>query len=525
MDFLVPHRDRLVILSFTSPYRNNSAQEENFNKHYQRPTFIDKDDELANTHLIEKFHSDTFDENDYFDTHEKLESEQPTFLITTPSMTTANNEAYNARKVAQTTAASKTENSEKQMNGENGSLNTLGNNRKQHTRPRNRNNGTTSGRANRKHSNANKERPNDNGGIGVRKEKTNRRGDDLRENFETKVNNRLELDRGNGEFGEKNGVIRQPKKPSMKVDSTDELPPDSDYEWNSNRKPAIRDSNIHVVKPVEGSFVPSTPFSTDSKIIEIKPSTSRTSKRYRRSSNAIETRMQIEDDQIEDEFGNMEDEDVPEPRIYVNFENTEPVESDDNLLKPAPDAVAAALIGTNVPANVTPITTATKQLHGFAGCLQHYLNVNKEIGMCNCAFILLQISITHHSVSKIIPRTAEMHTPPPFAAILMNMSFFHSFTDTKSWMAMLPSYEFMNFVFALIVWSSRYPSVYWNTSKAFSLIFSIQMIANSIDLLLVFAGVSVIYKLQVAGQKLPLQVSFPMNFHKSHNVSAYIVIC
>lgn len=85
----------------------------------------------------------------------------------------------------------------------------------------------------------------------------------------------------------------------------------------------------------------------------------------------------------------------------------------------------------------------------------------------------------------------------------------------NGWTAMLPSFEFMNFVVALIVWSSRYPSVYWNTSKAFSLIFSIQMIANTIDLLLVYAGVSVVYKLQVVGQKLPLQVSFPNEFaHK-----------
>lgn len=33
------------------------------------------------------------------------------------------------------------------------------------------------------------------------------------------------------------------------------------------------------------------------------------------------------------------------------------------------------------------------------------------------------------------------------------------------------------------------------------------MIANAADILLVFAGVSVIYKLQIVGQKLPLQVS------------------
>lgn len=78
--------------------------------------------------------------------------------------------------------------------------------------------------------------------------------------------------------------------------------------------------------------------------------------------------------------------------------------------------------------------------------------------------------------------------------------------DLKTWTAILPSFEFMNFVVALIVWSSRYPSVFWSTSKSFAFIFSIQMIANAIDLLFVFAGVTVVYKLQIVGQKLPLQV-------------------
>lgn len=95
---------------------------------------------------------------------------------------------------------------------------------------------------------------------------------------------------------------------------------------------------------------------------------------------------------------------------------------------------------------------------------------------------------------------------------LMNIYFhiFHIFKlfhlDLKTWTAILPSLEFMNFIVALIVWSSRYPSVFWSTSKSFAFIFSIQMIANAIDLLLVFAGVTVIYKLQIVGQKLPLQV-------------------
>lgn len=401
----------MVILSFTSPYQNNSVQDENFIKHYhpQRPTFIDdEDDELAHTHLIEKFHSGSFDENDYFDTHEKLENERTTSSVVVPSppppppspqssaTTASNSGSYDINKTFATTPSNiltNIETNEKQTYGENVAIHMNGNNRKQHARPRNRNNGTSNGRGtNRKHLNANRDRGNDNAGAVMRKEKNNRRGDDLRENFETKVNNRLELDKNNNnndEFGV--GTKLQQRKYATKIDPTDELPPDNEYEMVGNRKTSIaRDSNIHIVKPAEGTFVPSTPFSTDSKIIEIKPSTIRASKRYKRSSETIDTRMQIESDRIEDEFGDLDDEDVREPRIYVNFENTEQyTENEDNLLKPAPDAVAAALIDTAVPANTTPTpitaTSTTKQLHGFAACLQHYLNVNKEIGRENHA--------------------------------------------------------------------------------------------------------------------------------------------
>lgn len=409
---MVPHRDRLVILSFTtSPYQNNSVQEENFIKHYHRPTFMEEDDELAHTHLIEKFHSGSLDENDYFDTHEKLENERTTSVVMTPApmpMTTANNQIIDINKMVTTSAniLTNTEPNGKQTYAESTGIHMNGNNRKQYARTRNRNNGTSGGRgANRKYSNANRDRTNDNVSATMRKEKNNRRGDDLRENFEMKVNNKLELDKNGNEFGERyvesivsvggGGTKVQPKKHVTKIDTNDELPPDNEYEMNSNRKSSnVRDSNIHIVKPAEGIFVPSTPYSTDSKIIEIKPSTIRTNKRYKRSNEIINTRMQIESDRIEDEFGDMDDEDVREPRIHVNIENNEQYsEDDDNLLKPAPDAVAAALIDTAIPAfaNVTPITTTTtKQLHGFAGCLQHYLNVNKEIGR---KIILNKISI------------------------------------------------------------------------------------------------------------------------------------
>lgn len=87
----------------------------------------------------------------------------------------------------------------------------------------------------------------------------------------------------------------------------------------------------------------------------------------------------------------------------------------------------------------------------------------------------------------------------------LSFSFVFSFADAKIW-SNPPSFEFLNFVIAVIVWSARYPSVFWGTSKPFATIFSIQMIANGIDILLGFAGISVIYKLQIVGQQLPLQV-------------------
>lgn len=531
LDVMVPHRDRLVILSITnSPYQNNSIQEENHNNNgnsnNNRATYFEDDDELSHTHLIEKFHSGTFDESDYFDTHEKLENEKTTLLITAPSSATEpNRQSYDSNKVTSTstsTTTTTTPNTPSKIESsiENATTITI-NHRKQNARMKNRNNGTANGRGmNRKHSNTNRERT---------KEKNARRGNDGRESVDIKQNNKFELDKIERETI---GKFMSNKKyiPSSKIDTFDDFPsspPDTEYEMSSNRKSSnVRDSNIHVVKPADGIFVPSTPFSTDSKIIEIKPSTIRTSKRVRRS---IETRIRIDTDDYDDNESS--DEYIKEPKFYVNVAtNEEYAENDDNnLFKPAPDAVAAALIDT-VPVNISTSkvsSTTTKQLDGFAGCLQHYLNVNKEIGSYKMElkfFVLLSIKYldlvsmkTELFNNLLIPHLltySTMQAPSPsvcseyiFHFRLSFLVFRSSILDTISWTSMFPSFEFMNFVVALVVWSSRYPSVFWSTSKSFSLVFSIQMIANAIDLLLVFAGVSVIYKLQIVGQKLPLQVS------------------
>lgn len=111
----------------------------------------------------------------------------------------------------------------------------------------------------------------------------------------------------------------------------------------------------------------------------------------------------------------------------------------------------AALIGA-VPMN---ITVTSVQLPGIAGCLQRILGVDREM-------------------------------------------------DMAAW-SRPPSLEFINFVVAVMVWSARYPAVFWGTSKAFAVVFSFQMITNGFEILLGFAGVSVLYKLQIVGQAMPLQ--------------------
>lgn len=98
LDFMVTHRDRLVILSFmTSPYQNTSNDSEDDTKSY-RTLFHEGNDEFAHTNLIEKFHSGSFDENDYFDTHEKMEVDTPLLTTTLQSpATSATNAGSNTK--------------------------------------------------------------------------------------------------------------------------------------------------------------------------------------------------------------------------------------------------------------------------------------------------------------------------------------------------------------------------------------------------------------------------------------------
>ncbi|XP_018563624.1 protein tincar isoform X2 [Anoplophora glabripennis] len=68
------------------------------------------------------------------------------------------------------------------------------------------------------------------------------------------------------------------------------------------------------------------------------------------------------------------------------------------------------------------------------------------------------------------------------------------------------SIEYMNLALALVIYSVRYPALFWSTNKCLGLIFSFQLLINGLHTLLSFAGMSILYKVHVVGvwKALPL---------------------
>lgn len=82
----------------------------------------------------------------------------------------------------------------------------------------------------------------------------------------------------------------------------------------------------------------------------------------------------------------------------------------------------------------------------------------------------------------------------------------HETTESRKWMA-LPALEFLNLAVAIMVWSVRYPSVFWATSKPFSIIFTLQLVANGLSIMFDYMGGSVLYKLQVVNEAAGIKSS------------------
>lgn len=432
----------------TSPYQNISDSDSDSNKvHPYNANLYEK------THLIEKFRPD-FDD-DLFDTHEKLlEMESST------TMETFHNTFHSSLNNANTTPDKQT------------TIHVTENNNKKSERPTktgggNRHSNNGKGGNGKKHAGkhesthkSHKEtldevvKSGENGGE--QRRKNSRKGgasgmsgmngngssgavavEDVNEKLEIKPN-RIDFEKIN-DFEvstvfevNKNAKKIAPNGKSVSLPEIDEGDNRSQKPDSINgKKVTTKDSDIVIVKPERPTerIIPSTPHSTDSKIIEIKPS-------HTKNTQGIKKIKRFAENEQKDLFDLNENGDISMSRDDGNSVVIEP----------------AALIGS-VPINVT---IAPIQLNGIAGCLQRFLGVHKEL-------------------------------------------------DMNTW-SRLPSLEFINLIISLMVWSVRYPAVFWGTSKSFAIIFSLQMIINAIDILLGFAGGSVLYKLQIVGSPLPLQV-------------------
>lgn len=104
-----------------------------------------------------------------------------------------------------------------------------------------------------------------------------------------------------------------------------------------------------------------------------------------------------------------------------------------------------------------------------------------------------------------IPNFTQSSNLHGFGGFLQSIVGKNDKFEPKQWFQKSPSLEFLNLALALLVWSVRYPSVFWDSSKAFTMIFSLQMIANSIDILLLHVGTSILFKLQIVGQFMTVQ--------------------
>lgn len=58
------------------------------------------------------------------------------------------------------------------------------------------------------------------------------------------------------------------------------------------------------------------------------------------------------------------------------------------------------------------------------------------------------------------------------------------------------SIEYMNLALGLVIYSVRYPALFWSTNKCLGLIFSFQLLINGLHTLISFAGMSILYKVR-----------------------------
>jgi len=217
--------------------------------------------------------------------------------------------------------------------------------------------------------------------------------------------------------------------------------------FSPEEETTTRDSSIHRVRPevLPELPIPSTPVSaSNSKIIAIKP------KNQKRRISKRAAGVEIEPEYL------LNDANINSSEFVAKSNEEEPEESEDFELEDGDFQSVPAL----TPAPPGPAASGPKagqdyvRLDGFAGMLQLFFGIDKPIDVA-------------------------IFSQPPSA-------------------------EFVNLLCALLVWSVRYPAVFWNTSKAFACVFSLQMVVAALDIILGYVGVSNLYKLQIYAEAMPV---------------------
>ncbi|XP_017873902.1 PREDICTED: protein tincar isoform X1 [Drosophila arizonae] len=227
-------------------------------------------------------------------------------------------------------------------------------------------------------------------------------------------------------------------------------------EEQQQEETTTRDSSIHRVRTevLPDLIIPSTPISTNSKIIAIKPKTQkrRISKRAAAKSGVeIEPEYMLGDSGINSsEFIAKSSEQQQQQQQQLDDDLDLDLDDADFQALPAVTPAAAPAGNSNSNNNNNEYV----RLDGFAGMLQLFFGIDKPI----------------------------------------DVAIF----------AQPPSAEFVNLLCALLVWSVRYPAVFWNTSKSFACVFSLQMIVAALDVILGYVGVSNLYKLQIYAEAMPV---------------------
>lgn len=92
---------------------------------------------------------------------------------------------------------------------------------------------------------------------------------------------------------------------------------------------------------------------------------------------------------------------------------------------------------------------------------------------------------------------------------------------TADWGPVSP--EFLNYGLALLVYAVRYPAVFWHTNKAFGTLFSFQLLVNGLQSLVAYAGMCVLFKVQVLGAKEALPMLHLRTNHDSDDGSPFLL--